>query len=592
MPEALIWLRTLRYVRPSMLVARARSAVRRMLRTAFPGPAARHLARVGASAPELNLLPFAGFFSSGLAGEGREDALDLQGKKLRLMGVEIDLAPEVDWRGAGLSRQARWKLHAFGYLGPLAGVAREGPRAEAWASFRRLVAGWIRRCRVPAGDAWASYPTSVRAVNWLKCAAAFGPEMAKDDGFRPALAKSLYAHGSFLERNVEWHLRCNHLVENARALLFLGSAFGDARARRWRAAAGRILGLAVKEQFLGDGCHVERSPMYHLAVLEGLLDCVEVVQARGEAPPRPWVDALSRAAGFLKAILHPDGDVPLLNDSALGEALAPGVGLDRVRAVAGDVRSRVAPAKSGFLVFRGGDIFLIADGGAPSPPYNPAHSHAGALSYEMSVFGRRAIVDAGVGGYAEGEARDYCRGTRAHNTVCVGGGSQSEMWASFRVGGRAECFLSDVKESELMTSFSGRCRWWEGSVVHSREWVVVHNAGVLVLDAVSGARGAPVEGLIHFAPEWRVEQTERRKWRCESGERVFYVTAFEPWEGRLEECRVWRRFGREEKAPLLLLRTEDDVERGAYFVGLRPHDTVEFRPSERLLVLDGWAYNC
>lgn len=166
------------------------------------------------------------------------------------------------------------------------------------------------------------------------------------------------------------------------------------------------------------------------------------------------------------------------------------------------------------------------------------------------------------------------------------------MWASFRIGGRAGCFLSDVKKTDLMTSFSGRCRWTGGRVVHSREWVVVHDEGVLVLDTVSGAGAGPVESLIHFAPESRAERTGRRRWRCESGERVFSVIAFEPWTGGLEDCRVWRRFGREERSSLLALRTEGDVRLGAYFIALRPHDAIEFRTSGRVLVLDGWAYNC
>ena len=129
-------------------------------------------------------------------------------------------------------------------------------------------------------------------------------------------------------------------------------------------------------------------------------------------------------------------------------------------------------------------------------------------------------------------------------------------------------------------------------MVHSREWVVVHDEGVLVLDTVSGARGEVVESRVHLAPGWEIERATEGSWRCESGDRVFYIIAFQPWRGALEECRVWRRFGPGEKAALLALRAEGDVELGAYFLSVRPHDAVEFRPWGRLLVLDGWTYSC
>src|SRR6202011_6026913 len=60
---------------------------------------------------------------------------------------------------------------------------------------------------------------------------------------------------------------------------------------------------------------------------------------------------------------------------------------------------------------RRGD-FLFFDAGEPCPPYLPAHAHADLLSYELTVGGRRLVVDSGVYEYAPGSWRNYFRSTR------------------------------------------------------------------------------------------------------------------------------------------------------------------------------------
>ena len=166
MAGALTWLRTARSVKPSMLVARVGSAAKRMCRVHAAEAAARRLARAGASAPGLCLRAFSGFFASGRAGQGLEDALDIEARKLSLIGAEIAIPPRTDWNGPRLSRQARYKLHGFGYLESLAKAAHAGARGEAWAMFRGLVEDWLRACRLPVAEGWDPYPLSHRAVNW------------------------------------------------------------------------------------------------------------------------------------------------------------------------------------------------------------------------------------------------------------------------------------------------------------------------------------------------------------------------------------------------------------------------------------------
>src|SRR5262249_18568529 len=143
--------------------------------------------------------------------------------------------------------------------------------------------------------------------------------------------------------------------------------------------------------------------------------------------------AVHRMQRFAATLAHPDGEIPLFNDAALGEAPRP-------RALLGPSTEPFGNALAATGYFRlpvGPDSVLIADCGPPGPDALPAHAQADALAFELSVDGRRALVDGGVDEYAPGPRRDLLRGTAAHNTVEVDGEPQSEVWGSFRLGHRA-----------------------------------------------------------------------------------------------------------------------------------------------------------
>lgn len=72
-------------------------------------------------------------------------------------------------------------------------------------------------------------------------------------------------------------------------------------------------------------------------------------------------------------------------------------------------------AKSDYAIVRCG----------PHGALSGAHAHADALSLEVVVRGKRALVDSGTATYADAGERAYFRGTSAHNTVVVEGDSSS-----------------------------------------------------------------------------------------------------------------------------------------------------------------------
>ena len=106
---------------------------------------------------------------------------------------------------------------------------------------------------------------SLRIVNWIKWALA-GNLLAANT------IHSLALQARYLARRSEYHLLGNHLLANAKALVFAGLFFAGEEADAWLAQGLQILAAELPEQILADGGHFERSPMYHCLVLEDLLD--------------------------------------------------------------------------------------------------------------------------------------------------------------------------------------------------------------------------------------------------------------------------------------------------------------------------------
>ena len=117
------------------------------------------------------------------------------------------------------------------------------------------------------------------------------------------------------------------------------------------------------------------------------------------------------------------------------------------------------------------DMVALLDVGEVGPDYLPGHAHADTLSFEMSVFGQRVVVNSGTSCYGLGAERSRQRGTSAHSTVEVNGMDSSEVWGGFRVGRRARPFDVVVEETgrgvEVACSHDGYRRL-PGQPVHRR----------------------------------------------------------------------------------------------------------------------------
>jgi uncharacterized heparinase superfamily protein len=486
------------------------------------------LRRAVPAAPDCRWEPLGDFISPSPRNDEAEDLL--RGDFNFLCETQV-LGWPPRWSTRGAGRLWEYNLHYFNYLWLL-----------DFDSAKEVAGDWITNYPLERRAAgWEPYPTSLRLVNW--CAVFFARDAewtAADPVFRDALWRSIYLQAEWLLRHVETHLMGNHLLENAAALAFCGSCFGGEAAERWKRAGVDLLAEQLPEQILGDGCHFEQSPMYHLRatyVLTSLLNTGDAELAEQVREP------LERMMSASLRLCHPDGQIALLGDSAFSVHNQPTDLWDWWIRVARDTRAekRVNPEvfalpDSGYYGARHSNgHYLICDAGPMGPDRQMGHAHGDLFSFELSLRGHRVICDSGVHGYDSDPYRPYCRSTRAHNTVEVDGEDQCEFWATFRVARRArprEVRWEPTEDGFRLSGWHDGYERLSGKPRHYRQFSW-HERGVLVVkDRVSSARSVSAASRLHVHPDCEIADLGKQTARIRAPGGDFYV-AF-AGRGRLE----------------------------------------------------------
>jgi hypothetical protein len=417
--------------------------------------------------------------------------------RLRLANREWPFSLPMAWHPAELSKGTRLEklhLHSMEYL-----------EAVDDDCFTATVEDWIAQ-NPPYRpeywlDSWNSYATSIRTVVWMQQLARRVNRIAVAS--RGRIERSLYEQLRFLSNNLERDIGGNHLIKNVKALLWGGSVFAGAEPSRWRALGRDILRSQLREQILSDGMHFELSPAYHLQVFADLLECAMVPGILAEIGE--FGKVLGRMAQVAANIAHPDGAVSLFNDGGLHMAYSPAACLTVYEQILGrrpvPQRSFVLP-RAGLFGVRDKTTFVLADFGPVGPPHLPAHTHADTFAFEWTIAGKRAIVDAGVFEYNDGEWRSYARSTKSHNTVTVADQDQCGFWKSFRMsrGHRVRTRLrsQSLHEFDVEGEHDGFAHL-SGAPIHRRRFKASPDH-IVVTDKVAGGSGQTVTARLLLAP--------------------------------------------------------------------------------------------
>jgi len=423
----------------------------------------------------------------------------------------------IDWNNQQASKLWLYNLHYFDYL-------NQEDIDEPFALD--LMIDWVNHNPVGTGNGWEPYTLSLRIVNWVKFLA--GANVSQDQ-FN-LLSQSLFLQARFLFKHLEYHLLGNHLFKNGVALVYAGAYFKGEEAKRWLQKGQYIIVQQAKEQVLADGGHFERSPMYHVLILEDILDCINLnlsVPCFSISDTDFMQKEVAKMLGFLADILHQDGDIPFFNDCALQIAPSP----QSIFKYASNLQlgfsistgnECVEKPDFGLLILQNQKGKMIFDVGAIGPDYLPGHAHCDSLSYELSLAGKRCIVNSGTFQYA-GNERNRFRATEAHNTVKIDGVEQHEIWSTFRVARRGypfDVFVSNNDDLiECAASLSG---FLPDHPIHKRR-VSWQKNQFIIKDEIDANGEHKAQSFIHLHPDVELLNVSVDSVTCKLENSVFSI---------------------------------------------------------------------
>ncbi|MDP1796168.1 MAG: alginate lyase family protein, partial [Planctomycetaceae bacterium] len=406
---------------------------------------------------------------------------------------------------------------------------------------------------------WNAFPIATRASWWVRSLQLLQQhQIAFPADLTNRWQQSLLRQAHFLSRHLEWDLRGNHILRDAVGLAWVGRYFTGRRPDRWLRLATSIAESQASEQVLPDGAHFERSPMYHIHVMEDFLSLAALLPAgRAADRMRATCAAMSEFTSWMR---HPDGSLPLFNDAAQ-HAVCDAAAMLQLTNTASDVPQGLKHfADAGVVAWRGDPWSVFWDIGDVGPGYQPGHAHADTLTFECSYQGQRLIVDPGTFSYDRDDRRRYDRSTAAHNTVCVDDRDSSEVWHIFRVGRRAKPIAVDVvSHANGFNGYAAHTGYnnLPGQPRHGRRVSVAAQRELRIVDQVDGRGSHRLSGGYLIAPEWTITPQDNG-WRLECGHRAIDIVL----DGRHPltlsiETQPWHpEYGLEIEAQRLVWRCE------------------------------------
>jgi hypothetical protein len=430
-----------------------------------------------------------------------------------------------------------WEFGRMQFLPVLAADAALNGNTQSLAAVQAAIDSWYRHNPPFRGVHWAELlNVAIRAISVLLAMTFCGAQLSAATIQR---ARALLgAHAQLLALFPSLHSSANnHLIAESAAEYLLALALPQQpHAARARAAARATLIAEADKQILADGWPAEQSPSYGAFSAEFLLLSAWVGAAAGEPFPNVTLQRLDAFGEQLQWLANAHARVPSLGDNDEGRVLTHGAHeSDYPMSVASAIaalRGRplrcaarpVAPLRD--LVFgvpslatapgpgqrrfeqggcsvdrrrlAGRDCVLTFDHGALGYLSIAAHGHADALAITLDVDGQAVLCDPGTYLYHSGARwRDWFRGTRAHNTLCLGGSDQSRMAGPFNWTRKANTVLDAATPGPAWQWCASHDGYLQALGVRHQRCVSATEDGYRIVDRLLGG-GAPGPAEVVF----------------------------------------------------------------------------------------------
>lgn len=412
------------------------------------------------------------------------------------------------WQPVGVGDAFLAELHGFDWLRDLRAVGGDAARRQA----RNLVGSWIDRHDSWHVLTWRPDVLGLRIANWLGthdfyCASA-------DDRFRARIFASLFRQTRHLARALPGRMEGAPLLIALKGLFYGMLCLPGSESRM--EPAQKLLAQALKEQVLPDGGHVQRSPSIHLDLLRHLIDLRALMRAAKAEVPEALQHAIDRMTPAVRFFLHGDGGLALFNGTREGEAVLVDTALAQADAPGRPLKSA---RHCGFERIQAGRTLVLMDVGQPPTVGLDVGTHAGTLSFELSVGRARMIVNCGSmagldpapnGAQAAAWALAL-RGTAAHSTLTVDDTNSSEAVADGGLARRPSKVTVERQEEDgavlIEASHDGYRRPF-GLTHHRRLFVNPTGDDIRGEDRLEGDGNRPFALRFHLHPSVQVSAVQ------------------------------------------------------------------------------------
>lgn len=342
---------------------------------------------------------------------------------------------------------------------------------------------------------WDPYPTSIRLINLIKFSL-FNKINSK------ILNESIFNHINHLEKNLEFRLKANHLLTNLISIncgkLFLG--IDDFYYKK-------LLKNEIDIQFQ-KYIHYEKTPSYHNLLVEQLIIYSLVKRICKNKVEKKFLIFIEKLISTSKNLSHPDDKLAFFNDTNYESLDYKHLKFLFEKNFKKTLYLKDQMQKS-YPSLQNKNIFLITKCCGPEPKFNPGHSHADSLSFEISVKGKRLLINKGVSTYEKNSLRILQRSTESHNTVKIDDKNSSEVWSSFRVGKKSQVF--DIKINKINNCISAYHNGYSSffkKISHIRTWRLRGNS--LSIDDKILGNFKKFQIFFHFYPNVNISKKDNQ----------------------------------------------------------------------------------
>jgi len=568
-----LWWRTIRDLPPQQIAARIQFEIRRRSFPNLPLPLRCYFTfGIIAPTPPLNINYLNSLHITTQKPFSLEHLSNHQCSAITLtfLNETRTLPLPISWNSPHYSRLWQFNLHYFDWIRDRLTTAYQQKKITE-SSFLELystITDWIDHNEFYAFDGWHPYTTSLRIVNWTYAIHAF-PELQTSK-----IIDSLWEQINYLYHNKEYFAGGNHLLENLRALIIGGLNFDHPKAQKIVQSSLQELAQQLSHQILPDGGHYERSPMYHLIVMNLLGESIACLYNAHLSAPSSILNSLGKMLEFSQGMRLQNGDYPLWNDAAYHITYSLDQTISWIRELINspdeeieapllfpcnalhlhllnknstsihqsftnqriqsnptliDQKQSYHAPDTGYSILRNYQgIELGFDYGLPCPPELPPHAHADCLTLDLYYQSQPIIVDTGTSEYKQGFVRKYERSTRAHNTIEIAQQNQSEVWGSFRVGRKAQPLnITSGVFKELQWISASHNGYYHSPLqsIHHR-WIGIENTNIIILDIIETDKAkissSNLYGIsrFHFAPHIDLSQASATGDYCHSSKNL------------------------------------------------------------------------